>query len=579
LWYGLGMNETLTIFSERVDDIPLLLAHVARMGVQPLLDTHFPTHGNWQGLSLGWVTVLWLAHILSQADHRLSHVEPWAEKRLHTLRGCTGQRLHPLDVSDDRLARVLQAWSDDARWSTFENALTQQLVRVYALRPERVRLDSTTASGTWAVTPEGVFQFGHSKDHRPDLPQVKVMMSTLDPLGLPLATAVVPGHHADDPLYIPAVRQVRASLGQRGLLYVGDCKMAAWETRAFLHAGQDGSLCPLSALQVPADRLDAYLAPIWAGEQDVIPIYRPRTPGQQEPIAEGYEVQEPVTAVVAGESCTWTERRLGIRSLAQARAGEAALRTRLAQAQTALADLQRRRQGKPRCTEVVAVREGAEAIVARYRVHGLLRLHDEAHVGERSVRRYGARPATVRVEREVRVRAEVDQDAVTAAVQRLGWRVYATNCHADHLTLTQAVLAYRSAYLIERGFGRLKGQPLSLTPMYLEREDHVTGLIRLLSVGLRVLTLLEFVVRRRLAAEGGVLAGVYTGQPARVTAQPTAERLLATFQEVTLTIIHEGRDTRWHLTPLSPVQQRILALLDLPLDVYTRLGAHCSQPP
>jgi len=36
------MNETLTILSERVDDIPLVLAQVARMGVQPLLDTHFP---------------------------------------------------------------------------------------------------------------------------------------------------------------------------------------------------------------------------------------------------------------------------------------------------------------------------------------------------------------------------------------------------------------------------------------------------------------------------------------------------------------------------------------------------------
>ena len=45
------------------------------------------------------------------------------------------------------------------------------------------------------------------------------------------------------------------------------------------------------------------------------------------------------------------------------------------------------------------------------------------------------------------------------------------------------MLAYRSAYLIERGFGRLKGQPLSLTPMYWEREEHVTGLIRLLAVG------------------------------------------------------------------------------------------------
>lgn len=127
-------------------------------------------------------------------------MERWAEKRLHTLRGCTGQPLQPLDASDDRLASVLQALSDNARWRTFESTLPQQLVRVSALQPERVRLDSTTASGSWAVTPEGLCQFGHSKDHRPDLPQGKGMLSTLAPLGLPLATAVVPGHHADDPL-------------------------------------------------------------------------------------------------------------------------------------------------------------------------------------------------------------------------------------------------------------------------------------------------------------------------------------------------------------------------------------------
>jgi len=241
--------------------------------------------------------------------------------------------------------------------------------------------------------------------------------------------------------------------------------MAALETRARLHAGQDFYLCPLSALQVPADLLDAYLAPVWTGEQDVIPLYHHRTPGHPEQIAEGYERREPLTAVVAGETCTWPERRLVIRSLAQARAGEAARHTRLAQAQTALADLQTRRQGKPRCTELPAVREAAEAILARYRVQGLVRLHSEEHVCERPGRRYGARPATVRIERAVRVTAVIEQDAVTAAVQRLGWRGYATNHHTDHLTLTQAVLAYRNAYLIERGFGRLKGQPLSLTPM------------------------------------------------------------------------------------------------------------------
>jgi hypothetical protein len=66
------------------------------MGLQPLLDEHFPTHGDWVGLSLGWVTVVWLIYTLSQADHRLNHVEPWVAAQLHTLHGGTGQRVHPL---------------------------------------------------------------------------------------------------------------------------------------------------------------------------------------------------------------------------------------------------------------------------------------------------------------------------------------------------------------------------------------------------------------------------------------------------------------------------------------------------
>ena len=72
-------------------------------------------------------------------------------------------------------------------------ALNQRTIRVYDLKAERVRVDSTTASGYWRVTEDGLFQFGHSKDHRPDLPQVKVMLSALDPLGMPVATQVVSG--------------------------------------------------------------------------------------------------------------------------------------------------------------------------------------------------------------------------------------------------------------------------------------------------------------------------------------------------------------------------------------------------
>jgi transposase len=296
-------------------------------------------------------------------------------------------------------------------------------------------------------------------------------------------------------------------------------------------------------------------------------------------VAEGYERLEPLTAVVGGEPLPWTERRLVSRSRQLAQAGERGLWARLTRAQAAVAALTTRRQGKPRLTQLPALQAAVAAILRRYRVEGLLDGGDEACGQERSVRRYRDRPAQVRSEREGQVDTRVDQEAVATAVRRLGWRVYATTQPADQLSLAQAVLAYRNEYLIERDMGRLKGRPLSLTPMSLERDDHATGLIRLLSIGLRVLTLLEFVVRRRLAAEQSTLAGLYAGNPKRATAHPTAERVLESFEGLTLTVIQEGRCRRYHLTPLSSLQQRILVLLDFPVDIYTRLCADLHKPP
>jgi len=48
------MTEMLTVTTERVDDIPLLLAHLQRMELPMLVDSYFLVHDNRQGLSLGW---------------------------------------------------------------------------------------------------------------------------------------------------------------------------------------------------------------------------------------------------------------------------------------------------------------------------------------------------------------------------------------------------------------------------------------------------------------------------------------------------------------------------------------------
>jgi transposase len=194
------MAEQLTITTERVDDISVLTANMEKIGVKALVDEHFVTHGNWGGISLGGVCSGWLAHILSDADHRMNHVQALAEKRGETLRGCLSEAVCAQDFTDDRLEIVLDALSDDERWLGFERGLNRRTVRVYDLKPKCVRLDDTSANGYWRVTDAELFQLGHSKDHRPDLAQLKVMLATLDPLGMPLATLVASGETADDPL-------------------------------------------------------------------------------------------------------------------------------------------------------------------------------------------------------------------------------------------------------------------------------------------------------------------------------------------------------------------------------------------
>ena len=572
----------MRIRSERVDDIPLLVGELERMGVPQVLDAHFPQHGNWQGLSLGWVATVWLSHILSQADHRMNQVQAWAAERLVTLRICSGQVVRALDLSDDRLAAVVRALSDHERWEACEQALTGQLVRVYELPVERVRLDSTTASGHHGVTEDGLFQFGHSKDHRPDLPRVKVMLSALDPLGLPVATEVLPGERADDPLYRPALAKVRASLGQGGLLYVGDAKMAALETRAQVQAGGDAYLCPLTAHQVTTAQLDALLAPVWAEQQPLETITRPQPDGGVLVLGAGFEQPVAVTSTLTdgdqARPVTWTERRLVVRSQRQADLGAVALRARLAKAQAAILALNERGRGKPRPRDRASLQPAVDAIVRRCKVADLLQVTYHEQVHERPLRRYRDRPAGRQRAYEVSVSVAVDEPAVALAEHRLGWRVYATNAPST-LGIEQAMLAYREAYLIEGSFGRLKGQPLSLTPLFLQRDDHVTGLVRLLSIALRLLTLVQYVVRQQLAAHATTLAGLSPGNPARTTARPTTEALLAAFKHLTLTIISTPDSRLVHLSPLSPLQHQILDLLAGPPDLYTRLTGPFALSP
>jgi transposase len=565
------MSTKIIATHERVDDIPAIIAHLKRMSIAPLLDTHFPTNGNWQGLSLGKTTIVWLAFILSEGDHRLYRVEPWVKEHRRTLSGCLGNKVTSRDLTDDRLATILDYLGVAERWSAFERALNQSVLRVYDLQGPVVRVDTTTAAAY--VTPEGMFQLGHSKDHRPDLPQVKIAMAVLDPLGLPLTTTVVASQTADDPLYLPEIAKVRQSVQRTGLTYVGDCKMAALGTRAEIVAHQDYYLCPLSTKQLPAAELDDVLAPVFRGALEPSEIRLPHVDGvldeMDDPVALGFAYTVELSASDhSGQTATWHERRLVVRSLAFATSQEKHLRQRVTRAVTEIKALDERKHGKPRVPDESAAHQAAASILAKHRVEGLVHVTVTTDVHEPAKRRYGRRPATTVCSEHVRVRAASEETTLAQAIQRLGWRIYATNHSAEALSLAQGVAAYRSEYLIEQGFGRLKGRSLSLTPLFLHDEQRVVALIYLLRIALRVLVLIQFVVRRHLQQAGAMLKGIYPGQPGRQTGQPTTERMVSAFRGVTLSRRKIDGKLHDHLTPLHAVQKRLLTLMEVPLESY-----------
>ena len=309
----LGQSD-LVMITERVDDVALLIGQMVTMGFPEVLDRHIPRHWTQRGLSWGWTAVIWLAYIVTEGDHRKVSMETYIKGMHHTLSHLTAQSIEPLDFSDDRLSHLLKHLSKPAYWHAIERDLNERSIEIYDLAQNVIRCDATTVSGAHEVTEGGLVQFGHSKDD-PTRPQIKVMIGSLDPLGMPLATDVLSGERADDGLYIPLIQRIRTGLKTSGLLFVGDCKMSALETRAYLVRHQDFYLAPLPLTGATAEAMEAWITEgVTRGEAgELRRIWRTNDRGQEGLAAEGYEVER-TCGEAPGGAGPWSERVLVVRS-------------------------------------------------------------------------------------------------------------------------------------------------------------------------------------------------------------------------------------------------------------------------
>lgn len=575
------------ITTERVDDFPLLLATMLQIGLPDIFDRHLKRHGLHQGLSWGWIASIWLAHLLTKSNHRKQPVQAWVKQAHATIEKITRQQVRDLDFTDDRLTLLLRRLSKPDVWQAIEKELSQNIIRVYDLKAKQVRLDPTTVSGYHEGGDESLFQYGYSKDD-PTLRQIKVMVAALDPFGLPLVSQVVAGNVADDALYRPAVDRVLQIIDGTGLLFVGDSKMSALTIRAHIHNLGQHYLCPLAQTGDTAKEMKIWVEAANSGKQQLQPIYIKNEKGKRVLLAEGYVFERTRQAKIAPceasasepeQTIEWTEQVFIARSESYRKSQLNGLEGRLQRATTKLWALTPPpARGKRQIQEKAELVDAATAILKAHNVEGFLTYTFERHE-KRETKYIGRgrgnpdRPTREIVSVRYQILAVTRQAAaIVTHQQTLGWRAYVSDAPAEQLNLKQALLTYRDEWIIEHGFHRLKGAPLSLDPLFVKKDDQVVGLTNLLSLAVRMLTLIEFVVRRNLKQNKEKLTGLIENNPKKGFDNPTTERLLKAFDEITLTTVHLPNRIITHITPLTTLQTRILELLGLSAAVYTRLA-------
>jgi transposase len=561
---------------ERVDDIPLIIAYLKSKKIDFLFDKHIHNHGNQNNLSNGNVAIIWLSYILSQSDHRKSHVIDWVEKHQVTLSYCIGCQFDLNNFSDDRLARLLYKCALDKNWHPLETEIAKETLNLIPLdymlekyfNPNAnlvikgaFKLDSTSFTGHHEATEDGLMRYGFSNSNYEKLPQIKLMNCTDGFAGCSLVSTIASGNHNDESMYIPTLERMRKSFNTEGFLFCGDSKLSTKSVLDNLVKNKEFYLCPLQF----SDKKNRDNFTIWVdkavdGSQAIHQIYN----GEVH-YGFGYEFER--KQLINNGDLEWIERVLVIKSQGYFEGEKTRFTKKLTQIEELLGklktkllnipekaletinkDLEKIFENSSLPRELFEINLSIEEIIKTYK--------RSMRKGEYVIKKYRAYVNKLSINGEV----------LESLMARIGWRVFVTNISSNCLGFSEAYSYYRtSQYVIESGHHLFKSEPIGIAPLYVSRKDQLKGLIRFLSLGVLFLKLLSMEIMLRLKERKEELIGLTAGQPSRKTSTPTAKSILNYFCRSSISlIVFEANDIRRiQIEKPSLLCCKILELLNL----------------
>jgi transposase len=540
---------------KQVEILPLVKYFMDELELARLFDKYVPNNG--MDIAPAQVLSMMVMNIMVSAKP-LYRVEDWLHDYLD---GVTEGRFEAAKYNDDRLGRNLDLVFDADR-ASFMTELSVNAIVVHRLERQEIHNDSTSVTFIGAYDGEDPktvkIAHGYNKDHRPDCKQIVFGLNITADGHVPLSYRLYDGNQADVTTHIPNWEQLREMLGKEDFIYVADSKLCSYEN--LLTIAENGGLF-ITVIPRNFREVKGFLERVREGEE-IQWQYEHKVPdSRKKGRIRSYLVH-------VGERMDEGYRILWIHSEVKEALERKARENRIGKAEQALERLSEgmnQRFLKTREQIEQAVKKAIQGASAYLSV----RIHEDRTTEQVQVGRGRPGPGTRYEEKEkihYRLEWTRDESEIRQAQRTDGLFPLVDNTSLDPV---EVLRTYKNQPYLEKRFNTHKSV-LEVAPVFLKTPQRIEAMMFLYFIALMLVSLIER--RIRLEMQEREIDSLPMRPAGMHTKKPTWRTIVDSFHGVHLaTIEQSGKILHTALKGLSALRRRILALLKVPITIYTRL--------
>lgn len=570
-------EELERIITHKIGSGPILKHFIERMGIARIIDEMVDTHPNREAITHGEAVAGLVAYLI-QGGKALYRVEQWAYD--DSVADIMFPQYQSSDWTDDRLDDTLDAIYS-AGLEGIQGAISANIVSEFGISLNEIHYDTTTVSlyGVYETRDENqavVITYGYSKDHRPDLRQIKVGLAISGDGNVPLISNTHDGNTSDSVIPVSYWKRLKQIADTRDFVFIGDCKLASKSNMLDI-AESGGCFLSLSPMDVALKeyirqkRLKGEMAfsEIEIETHSRKPTYEPitQTAEEKEEKENRYFVFEETTVLKDDDGRECAVRKIYMLSSSLESQHAATRERHLSKASSQLESLSKRLNKRDLTTEE-KIQKKVSSILKRNKVEGLI---DYSIVNKPVKKKKGrGRPgpnSEYIYEDHFSLEYSRNESAIEYDALLDGIFVLICNMPKDKWTAEEVLSLYKSQWKVEGDIKAFKG-PFAVSQMYLELPRRICAMMFVITLALQLYTLINREIANSLEERDRPLVGL---MPNNIQSwRPQTNFLLEAFKNIQLVSIELGDKTEIYVTSLNDLQKEILSLLGVPLYLYSK---------